>query len=96
MVLNGHATKPNVARLLLKNEFGDSVPLMMANYQRGTLPYRDYGGAGFTRLLRFLPDGTTVEVQTYSPWYDQWLTEEAEAFEVKIAPLRKASAVTSE
>jgi hypothetical protein len=40
---------------------------MMYNYQD------DWdAGLGFIRLLRFNPEDHSIEVSTYSPWYDQW------------------------
>ncbi len=44
-----------------------SVTTMMYNYQD------DWdAGLGFIRLLRFNPEDHSIEVSTYSPWYDQW------------------------
>jgi hypothetical protein len=44
---------------------------MLSNYQM-----REQGGEGYMRLLEFLPDGSTVNVFTYSPLYDKFLDEE--------------------
>lgn len=70
LVLCGHSGGTGVARLEKTGEAGNPVHLMLANFQR---PIREDGGGGYLRLLRFLPDGKTVEVKTYSPWYDDWL-----------------------
>ena len=44
-----------------------SVVTMMFNYQDDRKK-----GLGFIRLLRFSPLDHSIEVLTYSPWYDQW------------------------
>ena len=49
-----------------------SVTTMMFNFQDD----RVYG-LGFLRLLRFQPLDHSIEVLTYSPWYDQWGYEKA-------------------
>lgn len=70
LVLCGHDPSAEGARLTKIGDAGNPVQMMLANYQR---PARADGGGGYLRLLRFLPDGKTVEVKTYSPWYDDWL-----------------------
>lgn len=44
-----------------------SVTTMMFNYQDDRK-----NGLGFIRLLRFNPLDHSIEVLTYSPWYDKW------------------------
>ncbi len=44
-----------------------SVTTMMFNYQDDRVK-----GLGFMRLLRFDPLSRSIEVSTYSPWFDQW------------------------
>ncbi len=44
-----------------------SVTTMMFNYQDDRKE-----GLGFLRLLRFNPIDHSIEVLTYSPWFDQW------------------------
>jgi hypothetical protein len=52
---------------------------------RGTLyPSRAFGGGGFLRLMQFHPDGETVSVRSYSPWYDRWLTQPDQQFTFKL------------
>lgn len=70
LVLCGHDPSAEGARLTKFGDAGNPVHMMLANYQR---PARADGGGGYLRLLRFLPDGKTIEVKTYSPWYDDWL-----------------------
>lgn len=86
LVLNGHATGPGVGRLSKTSDAGNTVQFMLANFQRGVNPDRGFGGGGYMRLLRFMPDGRTVEVKTYSPWYDNWLTDDAQQFTIESPP----------
>lgn len=44
-----------------------SVTSMMFNYQDDRV-----NGLGYMRLLRFDPVTRNIEVETYSPWFDQW------------------------
>ena len=53
-----------------------SVTTMMFNYQEDRV-----NGLGFMRLLRFDPTTRSIEVLTYSPWFDQWGYPKASAKE---------------
>jgi hypothetical protein len=46
-------------------------------------PRRYFGGGGFLRLMQFQPGGG-VQVKTYSPWYDRWLTAADQQFNFTI------------
>jgi hypothetical protein len=48
---------------------------MLANYQ-----FRELGGEAYLRLLEFRPDGRTVQVKTYSPLHDRWMTAPDQQF----------------
>lgn len=85
LLLNGHATGPGAARLRLVGVAGNPVEHVLANYQRGVKPDRGHGGGGYLRLMRFMPDGRTVEVRTYSPWHDDWLRDEAQEFSLDLS-----------
>ena len=41
---------------------------------------------GWIRLLEFRPDGRTVQVKTYSPHLDQYMTDDAQQFVLDMAP----------
>jgi Calcineurin-like phosphoesterase len=76
-VLSGHVCGDGKAYRADKGDAGNVVHQILINFQdgRGSVkPHRGWGGGGFLRLMQFLPDGQTVRVRTYSPWYDQWLT----------------------
>lgn len=64
VVISGHVRTggPTGSYLPSVGDHGNTVHQMMTNYQK--LPG---GGAGYLRLLEFLPDGKTVQVRTYSP-----------------------------
>jgi 3',5'-cyclic AMP phosphodiesterase CpdA len=76
-VLSGHVLESGTGYLASPGQGGNVVHQILANYQRGCTPDRGYGGGGFLRLMQFLPDGRTVRVKTYSPWYDRWLHDPA-------------------
>ena len=48
------------------------------------------GGNGYMRLLEFMDDGTTVQVRTYSPTLDVWLTDDRNEFQIGLTPLFSA------
>jgi 3',5'-cyclic AMP phosphodiesterase CpdA len=70
MVLNGHVLGDGTGYLASKTDTGITCQQMLSNYQ-----FRDLGGEGYMRLLEFKPDGMTVQVSTYSPLYDSYLTD---------------------
>jgi len=53
---------------------------------------RAFGGGGFLRLMQFQPDGMTVAVKTYSPWYDRWLTQADQQFTIALGQSTGVSA----
>jgi hypothetical protein len=61
--------------LASKTDTGITCQQMLSNYQ-----FRDLGGEGYMRLLEFKPDGTTVQVSTYSPLYDSYLTDADQSY----------------
>ena len=65
--------------LTSKGEHGNLVHQMLVNYQMQPL-----GGEGYLRLLEFLPDGQTVQVKSYSPFYEQYKTDEQNQFIFKL------------
>lgn len=83
-VLNGHVLHGGAGRLASEGAEGRVVHQLLSNYQMGVRPKRPFHGGGYFRLMRFLPDGKTVKVKTYSPWLDDWLTEDSQQFELKL------------
>lgn len=75
MTLNGHVLGDGTGYLASVNDKGRTVHQMLANYQ-----FRDLGGEAYLRLLEFRPDGRTVQVKSYSPLYDRYLTAPDQQF----------------
>jgi hypothetical protein len=72
---NGHVLNGGVGHLASKGAAGNTVHQMLVNYQCGVVPDRRNGGGGFLRLVEVQPDGITIKISDYSPFYDQWLTD---------------------
>lgn len=82
MVLNGHIGGTGVRHLPMKGAGGQTVHQIAANYQKkGKLSPRY---SGYLRLMQFHPDGRTVRVRTYSPWYDHWLSGPDQDFTLEL------------
>ena len=84
-VLNGHVLNDGAGYLVSEGEHGQPVHQLLANYQAAVEPRRAYGGGGFLRLMQFAPDGSAVQVKTYSPWFDEWLTEPEQQFTINLS-----------
>ncbi len=86
LVLCGHV-QPSPCFMTSMGDAGNPVHQMMFDPQSEA-----NGGNGFIRFLEFQPDGKTLRVKTYSPYYDSlgldaWRTDAANMFELQIAPL---------
>jgi hypothetical protein len=90
LVLNGHAldgtdSDPNgrltTARQDSTGDHGNTVHEIAFNVQQ-----QPNGGNGYLRLLEFLDDGVTVQVRTYSPYLDKWLTNDRNEFQIQLTP----------
>lgn len=74
MVVSGHIGAKNDARKHVayrtdKNAGGKTVHQMTFNAQSMGGGHYGNGGDGWLRLLEFLPDGNTVKVKTFSPFF---------------------------
>lgn len=83
-VFSGHVLHDGVGYLESKNTKGVNVHQILANYQTGVRPDRGWGGGGFLRLVRFLPGQKTVQLKSYSPWYDTYETSSDQQFTVSL------------
>lgn len=83
-MFNGHVLGSGTGYRVDEGRDGQRVHQMLANYQAGVDPRRPYQGGGYFRLLHFLPDRRSIQVKTYSPWLDQWLTEPNQQFEMTV------------
>lgn len=74
LVFSGHIGSPNdfkahVAFRTDKNAAGKKVNQMTFNAQALGGGWQGNGGDGWLRILEFLPDGKTVKVHTFSPYF---------------------------
>jgi hypothetical protein len=79
MVLNGHVLGDGTGYLASTTDTGITCHQMLSNYQ-----FRNLGGEGYMRLLEFKPDGKTVQVSTYSPLYDSYLTDADQSYSLTL------------
>ena len=76
LVLSGHALEN---RLTSRGKHGNEVHQVQADYWYFDIP-RIKAGSGFLRIMTFRPDKNTIEVQTYSPVLDEFLTRPKSKF----------------
>lgn len=74
MVFSGHIGAPDNAREHVgfrqdKNAAGKKVSQMVFNAQAMGGGWNGNGGDGWLRILEFMPDGKTVKVKTFSPFF---------------------------
>jgi hypothetical protein len=74
-VVNGHF--PGAGRMVLTNDAGLPVSMMLSNYQT-----TENGGNGYMRILSVHPATASIEVRTYSPYLRQSLTDANNQFTV--------------
>lgn len=83
-VFSGHVVSPDgFGRLTSVGDRGNKVYQMLANYQSyGSRPGQIgvNGGNGYLRLVTFYPGRDTVEVKTYSPYLNTYLTDNQNQF----------------
>lgn len=78
MVLCGHFYKDDLGEYHTVDEFvSHTVHNLLSNYQG-----RENGGNGFLRLMRFYDD--RIEVQTYSPYLDEYETDADSQFTIEL------------
>ena len=75
MVMCGHSAtgdgefSTNVSFRTDKNEAGKEVAQMMFNAQTAGGGWHGNGGDGWLRIMEFLPDGKTIRIKTFSPFF---------------------------
>lgn len=97
LVFSGHIGVPNDARGHVgfrtdKNAAGKKVSQMVFNAQAMGGGWHGNGGDGWLRILEFLPDGRTVKVKTFSPFFAispstqhlAWRTESYDQFDFSL------------
>ena len=77
LLLGGHVAGPGgIGEGSREDHYGgNTVRTLISNYQ-----FRTNGGNGMLRLMEFSPSNNTVVVQTYSPWSDEYETDEDSEF----------------
>ena len=82
LVLNGHvAWGLGLGCLTSTGANGNQVHQILANYQDPPHSYGN-GGNGWLRIMKFIPGNNKIEVTTYSPWLDQFATDEQNRFDL--------------
>jgi hypothetical protein len=79
LVVSGHLVTTNSAH---RSDLGTNrnlVNQIFTNFQNWT-----HGGNGYLRILKFRPSLNTIEVYTYSPTLNNFLTDSANQFNMKI------------
>lgn len=95
MVICGHYCldddfRHNVGQRTDKNIAGKNVFQMMFNAQTAGGGWHGNGGDGWLRIMEFMPDGKTIKVKTYSPFFGisptteqfAWRTDPWDEFEI--------------
>lgn len=85
LVLSGHAGE---SRLTGKGMHGNTVHQIQSDYWYFDLP-RIKAGSGFLRILTFRPDEDRIEVETYSPVLDEFLTRPSSKFSLSYVMEKK-------
>jgi hypothetical protein len=74
MVVNGHVLGDGTGRLVSEGVNGNKVYQMMSNYQMRNK------GEGFLRIIDINPENETMEVISYSPYRNEYLTDPDQQF----------------
>ena len=81
LVFSGHDT--GSARLASTRPDGSVVYQMLADFQWYRIDASDYyGGGGYLRVLQLDYDNKQISVQTYSPYLNQYLTDDQNQFTI--------------
>lgn len=86
LVLSGHVIPEGIARSVATRESGSVVHEILTNFQwcdRCPCPEVE-GGGGYLRVFEFDRADDVFRVSTYSPYYDQYLTDSTHAFELPL------------
>ncbi|WP_313190234.1 metallophosphoesterase [Sphingobacterium sp.] len=102
MVFSGHIGSPNDPRKHVgfridKNAADKAVNQMTFNAQALGGGTYGSGGDGWIRILEFMPDGKTIKVKTFSPWFAlssstqdmAWRKADYDEFEIVLGEIRQ-------
>jgi hypothetical protein len=70
LVVCGHVLNDGIGELTSDQDGGGRVHQLLANFQ-----HQPEGGAGYLRIMTVSADGAWVDVRTYSPYLDTFLTD---------------------
>ncbi len=80
MTLNGHhAAYTGVNTLNYPNEYGNNVLMMLSDYQA-----ESNGGNGYMRLIEIDLDNNQINIQTYSPYLNDYKTDATNEFSIAV------------
>ncbi|WP_411766542.1 metallophosphatase [Winogradskyella sp. A3E31] len=79
MVFSGHILGSGVGQLVAKNDYGNNVYQMLANYQKNVTGV-EKGDSGYLRIVKVDVMAKSISVKTYSPWLDKFNTEPEHQF----------------
>jgi hypothetical protein len=79
IVVSGHVLNDGIGRLTSEQEGGEEVHQLLANFQ-----HQPEGGAGFLRIMTFRNHGTEIDVQTYSPYLDEYKNDSDNKFSLDL------------
>lgn len=83
MVVSGHILNGGTGTLVSKGDNGNNVCQMLANYQRGVKGMGN-GDKGYIRVISYYPRSNRIEVKTYSPILDKYLTSKENQFTINL------------
>ncbi|QNL51225.1 metallophosphoesterase [Olivibacter sp. SDN3] len=86
-VFSGHILNNGVGTLVSVNDAGFPVYQFLANYQEG-VKGSVKGGNGWLRILKLRPKEKRIKVETYSPYINEYMDDEAHSFHIKEVFLR--------
>lgn len=78
LVLSGHILNDGLGRLTSTGDHGNKVHQVLTNYQM-----KKRGGNGWLRIIRFLPKEKKIQFRAYSPFLDEWASDDQNHFELE-------------
>lgn len=79
LTFSGHVLHKGHGRLVSEGIQGNQVYQFLSNHQRGVVGYGN-GCNGYLRIVDIDLKNKSLQVKTYSPWLDRWLTDEHNEF----------------
>jgi len=83
MVVSGHILNGGIGTLVSEGDHGNKVCQMLANYQYGVKGMGN-GNNGYMRIVNYYPVSKRIEVKTYSPILNEYLTDEINQFVIDL------------